>query len=90
MAARRLCLCELDPAVVLMGIRMSVMDGVAATRKLTRLGARARVLILTHMTRTASCTGAAGRRWGFLLETMPPDQLVSGIETGAASGARRR
>ena len=47
MAARRLCLCELDPAVVLMGIRMSVMDGVAATRKLTRLGARARVLILT-------------------------------------------
>jgi DNA-binding NarL/FixJ family response regulator len=47
MAARRLCLRELDPAVVLMEIRMSVMDGVAATRKLTRLGDRARVLILT-------------------------------------------
>jgi DNA-binding NarL/FixJ family response regulator len=38
---------ELDPDVALMEIRMSVMDGVAATRKLTRLGARAWVLILT-------------------------------------------
>jgi DNA-binding NarL/FixJ family response regulator len=40
---------ELDPDVVLMEIRMSVMDGVAATRKLTRLGARARVLIFDHI-----------------------------------------
>ncbi len=38
---------ELDPDVALTEIRMSVMDGVAATRKLTRPGARARVLILT-------------------------------------------
>ncbi len=38
---------ELDPDVALMDIRMPVMDGVAATRKLSRHGARSRVLILT-------------------------------------------
>jgi DNA-binding NarL/FixJ family response regulator len=38
---------ELDPDAVSMEIRMPVMDGVAATHKLTRLGARARVPILT-------------------------------------------
>jgi DNA-binding NarL/FixJ family response regulator len=76
---------ELDPDVVSMEIRMSVMDGVAATRKLTRLGARARVLILTtsDADRFVYETVRAGAA-GFLLKTTPPDQLVAGIETVAA------
>lgn len=74
-----------DPDVVLMDIRMPVLDGVAATRELTKLGARARVLILTtydadRLVYEALRAGAAG----FLLKTTPPDQLVAGIETVAA------
>jgi DNA-binding NarL/FixJ family response regulator len=38
---------KLDPDVVFMDIRMPVLDGVAATRDLTKIGVRARVLILT-------------------------------------------
>ena len=76
---------KLDPDVVLMDIRMPVLDGVAATRELTRLGARARVLILTtydadRLVYEALRAGAAG----FLLKTTPPDQLVAGIQTVAA------
>jgi DNA-binding NarL/FixJ family response regulator len=72
----------IDDRGQLMEIRMSV--------KLTRLGARARVLILTtydadRFVYEALRAGAGG----FLLKTMPPDQLVSGIETGAAAGSRR-
>jgi DNA-binding NarL/FixJ family response regulator len=70
---------------VLMDIRMPVVDGVTATRELTQLAARARVLILTtydadRLVYDALRAGAAG----FLLKTTPPDQLVAGIQTVAA------
>jgi len=38
---------ELDPDVVMMDIRMPVLDGIIATRRLVDAGVRARILILT-------------------------------------------
>ena len=70
---------KLDPdVVVLMDIRMPVLDGVAATRDLTKVGVRARVLILStygadRFVYEALRAGAAG----FVLKTTPPGQLVT-------------
>ncbi|WP_324277144.1 response regulator transcription factor [Blastococcus brunescens] len=38
---------ELDPDVVVMDLAMPDVGGLAATRRLTELGARARILVLT-------------------------------------------
>jgi DNA-binding NarL/FixJ family response regulator len=70
--------------VVLMDIRMPVLDGIAATRALTELRVRTRVLVLTtydldEYVYAALCAGAAG----FLLKATPPDRLVEGIRTVA-------
>ncbi len=74
--------------VVLMDIRMPVLNGIAATRELMRLGGRTRVLVLTtydldEYVYAALCAGAAG----FLLKATPPDRLVEGIRTVAAGEA---
>jgi DNA-binding NarL/FixJ family response regulator len=76
------------PDVVLMDIRMPVLDGIAATRELGRLGVRSRVLVLTtydldEYVYAALSAGAAG----FLLKTTPPDQLAAGVRTVAAGEA---
>jgi DNA-binding NarL/FixJ family response regulator len=73
------------PDVVLMDIRMPVMDGIAATRRLTADGSPSRVLVLTtydldRYVYDALGAGAAG----FLLKATPPDRLVEGIRTVCA------
>lgn len=79
---------ELIPDVVLMDIRMPVMDGIAATRKIVAEGLASRVLVLTtydvdSLVYDALDAGAAG----FLLKATQPDRLVEGIHTVAAGEA---
>ena len=76
-----------DPDVVLMDIRMPVLDGIAATRELVRLGSRARVLVLTtfdldEYVFEALRAGAAG----FLLKQVRGSALVTAVRTVAAGG----
>jgi DNA-binding NarL/FixJ family response regulator len=78
---------RLDPDVVLMDIRMPVLDGIAATRAITK-ELRARVLVLTtydldEYVYDALQAGASG----FLLKDTPPEQLVQGIRAVAAGEA---
>ena len=74
-----------QPDVVLMDIRMPVLDGIAATRRLTADGSSSKVLVLTtydldRYVYDALGAGAAG----FLLKATPPDRLVEGIQTVCA------
>ena len=78
---------RLEPDVVLMDIRMPELDGIAATREITRRFP-ARVLVLTtydldEYVYDALQAGASG----FLLKDTPPDQLAAGIRAVAAGEA---
>jgi DNA-binding NarL/FixJ family response regulator len=79
---------ELDPDVILMDIRMPLLDGIEATRRLAAEGARARILVLTtygldEYVYAALRVGAAG----FMLKTDPPDRLVEAVRVVAGGDA---
>ncbi len=73
---------RLDPDVVLMDVRMPDLDGIAATRELTRAAERARVLILTTFEQDDYIFGAlrAGAS-GFLLKRARPEELIAAVHT---------
>jgi DNA-binding NarL/FixJ family response regulator len=73
---------ELRPDVVLMDVRMPGMDGVEATRRIVASGSRSRVLILTTFDLDEYSYGAlrAGAS-GFLLQNLPPAELISAIRS---------
>ena len=78
----------LSADVVLMDIRMPVLDGVEATKRLAALGHPARVLVLTtfdldEYVFAALKAGASG----FLLKDARPEELLSAIRSVAAGDA---
>ena len=79
---------EVDPDVVLLDLRMPVLDGIGATRRLVALGARARILVLTTFDSDRNVVDAlqAGAT-GFLLKDAPADQLVAAIRAAATGDA---
>lgn len=79
---------RLAPDVILMDVRMPVMDGIEATRRITESGACARIIILT--TFDLDEYAFAGLRAGasaFLLKDVAPNELVHAVRVVASGDA---
>ncbi len=79
---------RLQPTVALMDVRMPVMDGVEATRRIVESGAPTRIIILTtfdldEYVYAALRAGASG----FLLKDAQPGDLLSAVRAVAAGEA---
>jgi DNA-binding NarL/FixJ family response regulator len=80
--------CARGPDVVLMDVRMPVMDGIEATRKITEFENPPKILVLTtfdldEYVYSALRAGASG----FLLKDTPPAQLLDAIRVVASGEA---
>ncbi|TRV72870.1 response regulator transcription factor [Streptomyces sp. 130] len=77
-----------QPDVALMDIRMPLLDGIEATRRIVRTGSRTRVLIVTtfDLDRYAYDGLRAGAS-GFLIKDALPEELLSGIRAVALGDA---
>jgi DNA-binding NarL/FixJ family response regulator len=73
---------RLVPDVVLMDVRMPDLDGIAATRELSRSASATKILILTTFEQDDYIFGAlrAGAS-GFLLKRARPEELIAAVHT---------
>ena len=79
---------ELAPDVVLMDLRMPDLDGIGATRRITRLDTAPAVVVLTMFEDDHSVFAAmrAGAR-GYLLKGADQDEIVRAVRAAAAGEA---
>lgn len=76
---------ERDPDVVVMDLRMPEGDGVAAVRELTRIGARAKVLVLTtYDTDSDTLAAIEAGATGYLLKDTPAAEIFRAVRATAA------
>jgi DNA-binding NarL/FixJ family response regulator len=76
------------PDVVVMDIRMPVLDGIEATRRLCAQGSTPRVIVLTTFDNDEEAFASleAGAS-GFLLKNAPPEELLAAIRAVAGGDA---
>ena len=73
-----------EPDVVLMDLRMPVMDGVEATRRIVQLGKETKVIILTTFDEDETVfEGLRAGAVGYLLKDVSSEKLVEAIRTAA-------
>ena len=79
---------ELEPDVILLDIRMPVLDGVEAARRIVASGSPTRILVLTTFDLDEYVYGAirAGAS-GFLLKDVRPADLVDAVRVVASGNA---
>ncbi len=76
------------PDIVLMDARMPVINGIAATKEISRLFPDTKVLILTTFNEERLIfEGIQSGAKGFLLKDMPPDELCKCIRAVHSGGA---
>jgi DNA-binding NarL/FixJ family response regulator len=74
----------LSPDVILMDLRMPVLDGVSATRRLHDMQSKSKVIVLTTFDDDdAVFDGLRAGAVGYLLKDVPAEQLVEAIRTVA-------
>lgn len=79
---------ELAPDVVLMDIRMPLMDGVEATKRICERWPDARILILTTFDQDATVfEGLRAGALGYLLKDVSGQELAAAVRTVAAGSA---
>ncbi len=74
----------LNPDVVLMDLRMPIVDGVEATRKIVKLGKNIKVIVLTTFDDDETVfDGLRAGAVGYLLKDVSADKLIEAIRAAA-------